>query len=87
MRPKEEDVKMERSTLVGSVRRDVALWFSLASILTACLPGPVTHREVMHAYAIVVLWAVVHHHCRRATTWSARYVGMIKSVATISIML
>lgn len=71
MRPKEEDTKRERSTLAGSLQRDVALWFSLASVGAAWLPGPVTHREVMHAYAIVILWTVLHHSCRRATTWSA----------------
>lgn len=73
MRPKEEDAASERQTLGGSVRRDVALWFSMASICAAWLPGPVTHRDVMHAYAIVILWFVVHHSCRRATTWSAGY--------------
>jgi len=71
MRPKEEDAASERGTLAGSVRRDVALWFSLASIAAAWLPGPVSHRDVMHAYAVSILWLTVHHACRRATTWSA----------------
>jgi hypothetical protein len=74
MRPKDEDAASERRTLAGSVRRDVALWFSIASIGAAWLPGPVKHRDVMHAYAIVCLWLVLHHLCRRATAWSTGYV-------------
>ena len=71
MRPKAEDAASERRTLVGSVQRDVALWFSIASIGAAWLPGPVTHGDVMHAYAIVILWLVLHYACRRATSWSS----------------
>ena len=70
MKSKEEDSESERKTLAGSIQRDVALWFSMASIGAAWLPGPVTHRDVMHAYAIVVLWAVLHNSCRRATIWT-----------------
>ena len=73
IRPKEEDAASERRTLAGSIRRDVALWFSVASIGAAWLPGPVTHRDALHAYAIVILWIVLHHSCRRATTWCPRY--------------
>ena len=73
IRPKEEDAASERRTLAGSIRRDIALWFSLASIVAAWLPGPVTHRDALHAYAIVILWIVLHHSCRRATTWCPRY--------------
>jgi hypothetical protein len=75
IRSKEKDAKLERLTLVGSIRRDVALWFVLASISAAWIPGSaITHQDVMHAYAIVILWIVQHHACRRATTWSAGYV-------------
>ena len=69
--PKDLDKAAERRTLVGSMQRDVALWFSLGCIGAAWLPGSVTHRDVMHAYAIVFVWVVLHHACRRATTWSA----------------
>ena len=69
----EEDAKSERQTLIGSVKRDIALWFCLACIGAAWLPGAVSHRDVMHAYAIVILWIITHHNCRRATTWSAGY--------------
>lgn len=71
MKPKEQDKTDERNAMVGSVQRDIALWFSLASIGAAWLPGPVTHRDVMHAYAIVFFWSFLHHACRQATTWSA----------------
>jgi hypothetical protein len=65
-----EDSKMERNNLVGSVRQDIALWFILACIGAAWLPGIVTHRDVMHAYCILILWIIMHHACRRATSWS-----------------
>ena len=71
LKPKDQDKADERKALVGSVQRDIALWFSLASIGAAWLPGSVTHRDVMHAYAIVFFWILLHHACRRATTWSA----------------
>lgn len=70
MKPKDEDAACERRTLSGSIQRDIALWFSMASIGAAWLPGPVTHRDVMHAYAIVILWAVLHNSCRKATIWT-----------------
>lgn len=69
-----EDAESERQTLIGSIKRDIALWFCLACIGAAWLPGAVTHRDVMHAYIIVILWTITHHNCRRATTWSAGYV-------------
>jgi len=69
----EEDAAHERQTLVGSVRRDIALWFVLACILVAWLPGPVTHRDVMHAYVVLFFWIITHHACRRATAWTSGY--------------
>ena len=29
--------------------------------------------QVMHSYAVVGLWLVLHHHARRATAWGASY--------------
>lgn len=72
LRDRVEDSKSERLEMRGSLKRDVALWFMLGSIATAWLPGPVTHREVLHAYVVVVLWAVLHHYARQATTWGIR---------------
>jgi hypothetical protein len=57
------------------VQKDVALWFLLACIFAAWLPGIVTHRDVLHAYVIVFLWAIMHHSCRQATSWSAGYLS------------
>ena len=76
VKPTELDAAQERRTLAGSIQRDIALWFVLASIGAAWLPGPVTHRGVMHSYVIVLLWALLHHSCRRATIWNSRYVGL-----------
>ena len=35
------------------------------------LPGVVTHRDVLHAYAILALWIIMHHQCRAATSWGS----------------
>lgn len=71
---KEDDALSERKSLVGTLKKDVALWFMLLCIAAACLPGiPVTHRDALHAYAVVFLWMIMHHTARRATTWSAGY--------------
>ena len=45
----------------------------MACILTAWLPGPVSHRDVVHAYVVLFFWSIMHHTCRRATTWSTAY--------------
>jgi hypothetical protein len=69
---KEDDSLWERQSLVGSLKKDVALWFMLMCIGAAWLPGiAVTHRDALHAYAVVGMWFIMHHTARRATTWSA----------------
>eukprot|EP00656_Telonema_subtile_P017311 TRINITY_DN19268_c0_g1_i1.p1 TRINITY_DN19268_c0_g1~~TRINITY_DN19268_c0_g1_i1.p1 ORF type:complete len:339 (+),score=79.71 TRINITY_DN19268_c0_g1_i1:35-1051(+) len=65
--------QQERNGLVGSVQRDVALWFLLGCIGAAWMPGVVTHRDVLHAYVIVFLWVLLHHQCRKATVWGSSY--------------
>lgn len=65
------DAARERRTLRGSLARDVGLWFMMASIAAAWLPGAVTHRDVLHAYVVVILWTILHALCRRATAWTA----------------
>lgn len=69
----EDDAQTERQSLVGSLRKDIALWFMFAAIAAAWLPGIVSHRDVMHAYFVVILWIVLHHGCRRATAWTSSY--------------
>lgn len=72
---REDDSLFERQSLVGSLNKDVALWFMLMCIGAAWLPGiAVTHRDALHAYAVVGMWSIMHHTARRATTWSAGYV-------------
>mmetsp|Transcript_16917 Transcript_16917/g.20101 ORF Transcript_16917/g.20101 Transcript_16917/m.20101 type:complete len:282 (-) Transcript_16917:485-1330(-) len=63
----------EKESLVGCLQKDVALWFMLSCIGAAWMPGVVSHRNVMHAYVVVILWILLHHSCRRATTWSGGY--------------
>jgi hypothetical protein len=75
MRDRTMEAKSERQEFLGSLQRDVALWFSLGAIATAWLPGGVTHRDVLHAYVVVVMWFMMHHYLRRATCWGIKYVS------------
>lgn len=67
----------ERDDLNGNLKVDIALWFMLGSILSAWLPGAVTHAQAIHAYAVVILWAIMHHFCYQATHWGMGYVIQI----------
>jgi len=62
----------KRSSVIADQARnygkDMALWFMLSGIFAA-LSGVVTHREAVHCYAIVILWAILHHQARAATVW------------------
>ena len=62
----------ERNTLAGSLSRDVALWFCLLGIFAA-FAGVVSHRDVVHSWAVVLLWTILHHNARLATSWGAGY--------------
>ncbi|KAG7344775.1 hypothetical protein IV203_032306 [Nitzschia inconspicua] len=75
LRDRHQEARSERKEFLGSIQRDVALWFSLAAIGTAwILPGKgVSHTDVLHAYVIVILWTVIHHYLRRATCWGSSY--------------
>lgn len=69
-----EDALSERKSLVGTLKKDVALWFMLVCIAAAWLPGiAVTHRDAIHAYAVVFLWTIMHHVATQATTWTPGY--------------
>lgn len=69
----DKDAEIEQKVLSGSVTRDIALWFMIACIGAAWLPGGVTHRDVLHAYVVLFCWIIMHHLCRRATHWSTGY--------------
>jgi len=73
LRDRQKESQLERQSFFGSLKRDVALWFMLGSIASAWLPGAVTHRDVLHAYVVVMIWAVMHHYLRRATCWGINY--------------
>jgi hypothetical protein len=72
LRDKHAESRSERRAFLGNVGRDVALWFSLGAIATAWLPGAVEHKDVLHAYVVVVMWLVLHHYLRRATCWGIK---------------
>jgi len=63
----------ERNNLAGSMSRDAALWFCLLGIFAA-FAGVVTHRDAVHSWAVVLLWAILHHNARLSTSWGAGYV-------------
>jgi len=58
----------EGAELRGSLLRDLALWFMLFCSLSAFF-GIVSHRDVIHSHAVVILWAFLHHQSRSATAW------------------
>ena len=62
----------ERGGLAGSLSRDAALWFNLLGIGLA-FAGVVTHRDVVHSWAILILWTIMHHLAVSATSWGAGY--------------
>eukprot|EP00529_Nitzschia_sp_RCC80_P026140 CAMPEP_0113454614 /NCGR_PEP_ID=MMETSP0014_2-20120614/7952_1 /TAXON_ID=2857 /ORGANISM="Nitzschia sp." /LENGTH=339 /DNA_ID=CAMNT_0000346021 /DNA_START=31 /DNA_END=1050 /DNA_ORIENTATION=+ /assembly_acc=CAM_ASM_000159 len=68
-----KSAKSERESFMGSLVRDVALWGMIGSIAAAWLPGGITHRDVLHSYVVVVLWAILHHSARSATSWGINY--------------
>merc|ERR1719382_1949482 len=65
-----------KAKLAFAIHLDIALWFQLACILAA-FAKLVTHRDVMHAWVIVMLWTVLHHACRRATAWGSGYAASL----------
>ena len=72
LRDRNAESQSERQAFLGSLRRDIALWFMLGSIASAWLPGAVTHKDVMHAYVVVCMWFILHHYLRRATCWGIK---------------
>lgn len=67
-RAKGASVHVEGSELKGSLFRDVSLWSMLACSFAACC-GVVSHRDVIHSHAIILLWVMLHHQARQATSW------------------
>lgn len=69
-----EAVKERQMLSLGSIYKDVALWFLLLCIMLAWFPNSVvTHVDVIHAYVILFLWVILHHFCRGATAWTSNY--------------
>jgi len=77
-----KDNEREQKGLKGEVAKDASLWFLLICIAAACLPGSVKHTDVIHAYAIVFLWIILHHYVRKATSWGSPYIVTILSPST-----
>jgi hypothetical protein len=61
--------ELERQSLVGSLKKDVALWFMLACIGAAWAPDiSINHRDALHAYVVVFMWAIMHHRSQKAVS-------------------
>ena len=58
----------EGAELRGSFLRDLALWSMLGCSFFAFF-GVVSHRDVIHSHAILIMWVILHHMSRRATAW------------------
>lgn len=61
---------------------DMALWFNLANIVVAWLPGVVNHHQVMHSYSILILWIILHHYVRKAVHFGNSYFVTLLSPST-----
>jgi len=59
---------VEGRELRGSLLRDLALWSMLGCSFFAFF-GVVSHRDVIHSHAILLMWGVLHHQSRKATAW------------------
>jgi len=73
LKSREKDAQSERRALGGSLKRDIAIWFNIACITAAWMPGGVTHFGVIHAYFITFFWIVLHHSTKKVTTWHPGY--------------
>ena len=62
----------EAEEVKGTLMRDVSLWFMLACSALA-FAGLVSHRDVIHSHAVILLCVVLHprnhHQTRKATAW------------------
>ena len=58
----------EGAELRGSFMRDLSLWFMLGCSIFAFF-GLVGHRDVIHSHAILIMWGILHHQSRQATSW------------------
>ena len=58
----------ESDGLRGSFTADLSLWFMLACSFAAVC-GVVSHRDVIHSHAVIILWVILHH-ARAATAWA-----------------
>jgi len=67
-RPKGAAAHDEGSELRGSFQKDLSLWFMLACSFFAFF-GVVSHSDVIHSHAILILWVILHHQSRQATAW------------------
>lgn len=76
LQPRAFKEKVARHELAASTSRDFCLWFVLLCIGAACA-GVVRHRDVIHSYALVLLWLVLHHRVYHGTQpWNGMgYVG------------
>ena len=74
----------ESDGLRGSFTADLSLWFMLACSFAAVC-GVVSHRDVIHSHAVIILWVILHHMTRAATAW--RGTGYLHTLFTPSAAL
>ena len=74
----------ESDGLRGSFTADLSLWFMLACSFAAVC-GVVSHRDVIHSHAVIILWVLLHHMTRAATAW--RGTGYLHTLFTPSAAL
>ena len=62
--------------VVGVVHSRPRDSLGVRGVRAECAEGPLrtrSHRDAVHSWAVVLLWAVMHHYARAATSWGAGY--------------
>ena len=72
---KKEDQRKARKQINGKSLTDLILGFNFLVIGLVFSPehGKLCRPGAVHAFCIVIMWAVFHHHCRQATSWGHGY--------------
>jgi len=68
-----EGPNVSTAKFMTSICYDIGLWFSLMCIASAFCFEEITHREVFHAWAMVLLWCIQHSLLQMATAWGAGF--------------
>lgn len=81
--------RLSTAKLITPVCYDIGLWFSFMCIASAFCFKEIRHREVFHAWAMVLLWCLQHLLLQTATSWGAGFFAsfLVPSVSLMPVEL